>query len=172
MEKFKRRRFLLFMGTITTIALIGSRRCSNEKEENENEKENNLKKEEDMFNLKEELIQLIKSSKSLTVKWDCGGDQAIITTYVDGKEMDYSNKLAEKLHIYLINYLDLPDVGEFELEGEGTLMEDQGAVYIEYESIMKGYMDYGEDGGNFDEAEWKEVNEKEEDWSGKKGLFQ
>ncbi len=53
--------------------------------------------------------------------------------------------------------------------GEGKLTEEDGEVFIEYESIMKGYTDYGENGEKY---EWVETNEKEEEYSGKKGLFQ
>ena len=162
MKKYKRRRFLLFIGQISVIALIGSAsKCSSKPKSKEKSKES-------MPSLKEEIIELIKSGKEITLKWNCGGDEAIITTFIDGQEMDYGSKFVEELSIYLINYLNLPDVGEISVEGEGQLIEDKGEVYIEYESIMKGYMDYGEKGEKY---EWIDVNEKEDLWSGKKELF-
>ena len=121
-----------------------------------------------MSNLKEETIKLIQSGKEISLKWDCGGDEAIITIYLDGERMDYNDKFVEDLYIYLVNYLNLPDVGEFSMEGKGKLIEEKGDVYIEYESIMKGFMDYGERG---EKAEWIQVNRREDMWSGKKGLF-
>jgi len=74
----------------------------------------------------------------------------------------------EKLYIYIANYLNLPDVGEFHMEGKGKFIEDKGEVYIEYESIMKGYEGFDED---FNSTGWKEVNERDDEYSGKKELF-
>ena len=42
-------------------------------------------------------------------------------------------------------------------------------MYIEYESIMKGYEGYDED---FNSTGWHEVNERDDMYSGKRGLFQ
>ena len=121
-----------------------------------------------MIDLKEETLKLLKEGKEITLKWNCGGDEAIVTPYLNGEQMDYRDKYVEKLYIYLANYLNLPDVGEFDMEGEGKLIEEKGEIYIEYESIMKGYVDYGERG---EKSEWVEVNEREDMWSGKKELF-
>ncbi len=162
MKKYKRRRFLLFFGQLSTVAFIGSSgKCSNQKTTNQ-------KNEKKMIDLKAETVKLLKAGKEITLKWDCGGDEAIVIPYLDGKKMDYKDKYVEKLYIYIANYLNLPDVGEFHMEGEGKLVEDNGEVYIEYESIMKGYEGYDEE---FNSAGWQEVNEREDEYSGKKELF-
>lgn len=121
-----------------------------------------------MTDLKEETLKLLKEGKEVTLKWNCGGDEAIVTPYLDGKEMDYRDMYVEKLYIYIANYLNLPDVGEFDMEGEGKLIEEKGEIYIEYESTMKGYEGYDEE---FNPTGWQEVNEREDIYSGKKELF-
>ena len=157
MKKYKRRRFLLFVGQLSAVAFLGSSsKCSNQKSEGK------------MIDLKEETLKLLKEGKEITLKWNCGGDEAIVTPYLNGEQMDYRDKYVEKLYIYLANYLNLPDVGEFDMEGEGKLIEEKGEIYIEYESIMKGYVDYGERG---EKSEWVEVNEREDMKNRKKELF-
>jgi hypothetical protein len=121
-----------------------------------------------MTELKDELIDLIASGKEVSLKWDCGGDQAVITIFLDGQRLNYHDEFAKRLDIYLINFLNLPDVGDFEMEGQGRIIEHNGEIYLEYESIMKGYLDFGEQG---EKEEWVETNEREEQWSGKKELF-
>lgn len=165
MKKVKRRRFLLFVTQVGAAALIGSAsKCSREKVIDGNN-ENDKKK---MFELRKELLMILESGKEITLKWNCGGDEAIVTIYIDGKRVDYNDSFAGQLDIYIVNYLNLPSIGELDLEGEGKLIEDEGAIYIEYESIMKRYMDYGERG---EKSEWVEVNKKYDLFSGTKELF-
>jgi hypothetical protein len=143
-----------------------------------------------MSNLKQKLLQLLQDGNQITVTWDCGYDEAIVVVFIneeniedennkvihDEETMYYGNKevlddedrLTEELSIYLANYLNLPDVGEFEMEGRGELIEESDDIYIHCESIMKAYMDYGECG---EKEEWIECNEKEDNWSGKIKLF-
>ena len=82
--------------------------------------------------------------------------------------MEYEDKYVEQLDIYLVNYLNLPSVGEFEMNGEGKLIEVNGEIYIEYESIMRGFEGFDED---FNSTGWQEVNEVDDMYSGKKALF-
>lgn len=157
--KYKRRKFLLFAGKLSVVALFGSAsKCSSR----------NTQNEKNMLDLKEETLRLLRAGKEITLKWDCGGDEAIVTPYLNGKEMNYRDSYVEKLYIYIANYLNLPDVGEFVMEGGGKLTEENGEVYIQYESVMKAYEDYDEE---YNPIGWKEVNEKEEAYSGKKELF-
>jgi len=124
------------------------------------------------MNTKDQLKQIIKkainSEKEISVKWDCGGDQAIITVYIDGTELNYDNAFAQEMDMYLINKLDLPDVGEFAMEGGGKIIMEQENIYIEYESRWKGYEDFDEE---FNPLGWKEVDEIDETNSGKTKLF-
>ena len=116
-----------------------------------------------MNELKEEIIHLVKEGKVITLKWDCGGDEVHVQIYLDGKEIDYTKSIFEALDIHVLNHLNLPDAGEFSMEGGGTIIEEDGKIYIEYESRWTGYE--GETG------EWVNTNEREETYSGKRELF-
>ena len=164
MKKYKRRRFLLFASQVGASALLGSlSKCSSQSPNSTNKKS-----EKEMNELKEEIIKLVRAGKVIKLKWDCGGDEAHVFVTIDGEEINYHDKIFEALDIHVINMLNLPDVGEFAMEGEGTIIEDNGEIYIEYESILKGFIDYGEKGEKY---EWVESNKKEEAYSGKKELF-
>ncbi|MEM1134278.1 MAG: hypothetical protein AAGI07_00455 [Bacteroidota bacterium] len=162
MNKHKRRRFLLFMSHIGTSILISpTSMCSNP-----NSTEN--KRKEDMSPLKDQIIEILNSGKRITLKWNCGGDEAIVTTFVDGKQVSYNDKFAEELDIYIVNYLDLPDVGEFQMEGEGEIVEENGKVYLECESTLLGYEGYTDEGKS---EGWVKTNTREDEYSGKRKLF-
>ena len=108
MKKYKRRKFLLFVGQLSTITFVGSSiGCSNQKHKKH------------MLDLKAETLKILKAGKEITLEWDCGGDEAIISTFMDRELMDYRDPFVEQLYIYLVNYLNLPSVGEFDLEGIG-----------------------------------------------------
>ncbi|MCB0607534.1 MAG: hypothetical protein KDD12_07455 [Lewinella sp.] len=115
--------------------------------------------------LEEAIFAAIEAGKKITVKWDCGGDEAIIKVLVDGAELTYNNAFAMELDMYLVNYLNLPDAGEFSMTGNGEIVEENEELYIVYESILKGVEDY-------ETGRWKELNEKDDVYSGKKKLFQ
>ena len=115
--------------------------------------------------LEEAIFAAIEARKKITVKWDCGGDEAIIKVLVDGAELTYNNAFAMELDMYLVNYLNLPDAGEFSMTGNGEIVEENEELYIVYESILKGVEDY-------ETGRWKELNEKDDVYSGKKKLFQ
>lgn len=114
--------------------------------------------------IEDTIYKAIQSGNEITVKWNCGGDEAIISLFINGEQLKYDNPFVQELDLYLINYLNLPDVGEFDMEGLGKFIIENDEVYIEYESIMKGMEDY-ENGG------WKEINEREEMFSGKRLLI-
>jgi hypothetical protein len=116
--------------------------------------------------LKEKILASIEAGKKITLKWDCGGDEALISVFMNNEQLKYDNAFSQELELYLVNYLNLPDTGQFELEGDGEIIQENEGLFIVYESILKGIEDYeNEEGG------WKEVNEKDETYSGKKELF-
>ncbi len=119
--------------------------------------------------LKEAISKAIEAGKEISVKWDCGGDEAIMTIYIDEQQLGYNNAFAEKLDLYLMNRLNLPDAGPFSMQGGGKFLVEEDEVYFEYESRWKGYEGYDED---FNYTGWKEVDEKDEDNSGKIKLFE
>ncbi len=120
--------------------------------------------------LKIELLSFLKSGKRITFAWNCGGDEAMVDTNL-GKEgiQLSSDEMEYLLQDYVYTFLNLPDVGEFSMTGEGELKEKEGDIYIEYESTLIGYQDGDEHNPDLG---WKEVNEKDEENSGYKKLFE
>lgn len=100
-----------------------------------------------------QILEALNAEKKVSVKWNCGGDEALIALFLDDKEVPYDDELAQETQMYLVNYLDLPDAGEFYMDGDGNIIEENGKLYIEYESI------------------WRGDNEKEPMYSGKQRLF-
>ena len=73
------------------------------------------------------------------------------------------------MNLMVMNILDLPDAGEFSMKGKGVVIKEENNIYLECESFMKGYVDY-----DFEEKKvlgWKEVNEKQEQYSGRSLVF-
>lgn len=114
--------------------------------------------------LEEAIFAALELGKKITVQWDCGGDEAIITSFIDGEQLMYNNSFARELDMYLINFLHLPDTGPFSMVGKGTVVLKDNEIYLEYESIMIGMEDF-ETGG------WKELNARDPNFSGMKKLF-
>lgn len=109
------------------------------------------------------IFQAIEADKEIKVRWNCGDDQATISVFLDGERLKHENPFVREIDVYLMNYLDLPSVGPFELEGEGKFVIENDELYIVYESYLKGTEDYDNPGGG-----WIELNEKDESYSGKK----
>lgn len=116
------------------------------------------------------LESLLKSGKSIELKWDCGGDEAFIFPTDACKELSETHKtLMQALEIHLLNILNLPDAGEFSMTGKGQLSLEDDKIVITFESIMKGFEYYKP---KTKEGGWKEVNAVEPMYSGKKIIFQ
>ena len=114
--------------------------------------------------LKEEVIKQLQDGKKLTMKWDCGNDEAFAYIFVDGKEIDFTDDFGEGFSMYLVDYLKIPDAGEFTIEGEGVIFEENGKIFIDYESTAASYLDE-------DTAAWVVEQDPELAFSGKKQLF-
>lgn len=116
--------------------------------------------------LKEKVLSALEAGKRIKLKWNCGGDEAIVTVILNGEELQYDHPFVQELDMYIVNYLNLPDSGDFEMEGGGEIIREDGTLFIVYESTLLGVSDYeSEEGG------WKVLNEKDEAFSGKKKLF-
>lgn len=118
--------------------------------------------------LRTSILKALEAGKILSFKWDCGGDEAIISVYLNGEMMSYHNAFVEELSFYLFNKLKLPDAGEFVMQGEGKLLLENDILFLEYESKLKGYDDFDEE---FNHIGWKEVDEIVPEHSGKIILF-
>lgn len=103
--------------------------------------------------------EILSNGERLKFRWDCGGDEAIIS--LDRKTPGnispdkFEDSLYPSLTLYILNFLNLPDVGEFSMEGGGEfkLVADEELIF-EFESVMNSYIDY-----NPETNEVKEVNE-------------
>jgi hypothetical protein len=111
--------------------------------------------------LKDWVIASVKEKGSLSFSWESGNDEAFVT-FKDSTEMEEENY--QDLEEYIVDKLDIPDAGEFEMTGSGTVYIDGNLVRAKYTSTMKAIIDY-------DEGTEKEVYSEEEEDSGDKVLF-
>lgn len=152
-----RRKFLLFVGS-TGLLLLGN--CN---------PIINPQKSKTMSIPENKIYDLLKSNKKITLRWDCGGDEALIYSFIDGKEIDFEDPLSSELDMLILNAIELPSVGEFSMDGTGEIILEDDKVYLVCESIFRGYEDYTQEGESLG---WKETNEVDETCSGKIELFQ
>ncbi|MEL6972749.1 MAG: hypothetical protein AAFO02_21465, partial [Bacteroidota bacterium] len=55
--------------------------------------------------------QLLSAGQPIELRWDCGGDEAIIYLMKKSKSLNETNpEFVSSLTLYLANYLELPDV--------------------------------------------------------------
>jgi hypothetical protein len=113
----------------------------------------------DTTDLRQKTEALLAAGKKITFRWDCGNDEALIYTAIDGKQIGYKDETYGDLDMeygdYLHEYLDLPSAGEFSLEGLASIEKRDDGIYIVFVNVTKGYAD--------ESGEWQEVNEEERD---------
>jgi hypothetical protein len=89
------------------------------------------------------VLALLQAGHKLAVRWDCGNDESILFIDLDGTELpfDYTdaNDLAVNLTSYLLDLLELPGVGAFELRGGGRMVLEGEAVVLHYQSEFIDY---------------------------------
>lgn len=155
MSRINRRKFLLFAGS-ASLLLLGN--CKPVTQQSKT-----------MNNLEDKIYTLLESGKKITLRWDCGGDEALIYSFIDGKEVDFKDPLFLELDMLILNTIDLPSAGEFSMDGTGEIILETGKIYLVCESIFRGYEDYTQEGESLG---WKETNEVDETCSGKIELFE
>lgn len=101
-----------------------------------------------LTSVQQQLANLLQAGHTLTVRWDCGGDESFVTTEVDGQvvDADFENEtdFAFSLDRYLTELLELPDAGEFQMQGTGRIYQQGSDVLIEYQSRAEVYWeDFG-----------------------------
>ena len=88
--------------------------------------------------VEQQIAQTLQAGHTLTVRWDCGGDESFVYTAIDGQELDtdYGNdqNLAYLLDGYLTERLNLPDAGDFSMRGVGRIFQENQEVIIDYQS--------------------------------------
>jgi hypothetical protein len=119
----------------------------------------------ELTSVQQQLAALLTTNHLISVRWDCGGDESFVTTEVDGQEVaaDYGNEadFAYQLDCYLTELLELPDAGDFSMQGTGRIFVTDNEVIIEYQSE---FTDTGDDdlltddewlAMGLDPAEWR-----------------
>ncbi len=110
---------------------------------------------------------MLEDGTEITVDWDGGGDECIMSVYFDGKEQDYTEHA--ELSDFVAEVLQIPSVGEFFMKGSGRLFIDGPVVKIDHKSHCSGeswdHIDFDAipdfDGHSFDwEANVKVVDEE------------
>lgn len=91
--------------------------------------------------------KFLSEDKILKFKWECGGDQAIVfldPSLNENEKPDLSDQeLYDSITLYIMNFLNLPDVGEFAMDGGGEFkLIDGEQMVFEFESILNSYVDY------------------------------
>ena len=122
--------------------------------------------------IEEEIRKILIQGGKLVYSWDCGGDEALVTFSGDTKAkeiLDKNELLNDSIEVYLMNLLNLPDAGEFAMEGRGNFFIVDKEIIFTYESIMKGYEGY--DSETYESTGWQEINEIEPQFTGLKKPF-
>ena len=111
--------------------------------------------------LKDWVIISLKEKGKLPFTWESGNDEAFVT-FQDKTATNENN--FEDLEEYIIDKLDIPDAGEFQMNGNGTIYIENNFARVKYSSTMKATIDFNE------ETEEEIFSEEEHD-SGDKVLF-
>ena len=95
--------------------------------------------------IKEWLSKHLAQGDQVTVRWDCGGDEAFVYPAINGEELPYEDDMHEEFAFFLIETLDIPDAGEFSMQGEGTIFAENGAIKITYHAEGEAMVDFDEE---------------------------
>ena len=104
---------------------------------------------EEQLEIKAKWIARLENGEKITLKWDAGGDETPIWIYADGVELTDWEENVGLLDI-VIRALDLPNAGEYFVEGGGELETKDGQLLIRHESHHTG-VDYEYEGEEDDD---------------------
>lgn len=117
-----------------------------------------------------QLLALLQAGHQITVRWDCGSDEHIVTTHLDGVAQDFDlgegydlwrfapqeeyeqhlsrlTNLPLLLNSFLTEHLSLPSVGEFHMQGGGEIFLVEGrTIVLDFQSDATSW----DDGWEFD----------------------
>lgn len=82
------------------------------------------------------LIGLLKDGYSVQVTWDTGSDEGVLNCYLAGELLIHTHPLGNALIDYLVIYLTIPFQGDFLLKGTGTILLEQGKLYLHCRSSL------------------------------------
>jgi hypothetical protein len=113
------------------------------------------------YGLKNQLNELLKADKKITIDFNCGNDEAHIVPFIDGAMLEYGplyNDLEELIYIDL----NLPSNGEYMVTGSGYLTLEEENIYLFYDLQGFTYIwDEDEDVCNAEDYEpKKDITEK------------
>jgi hypothetical protein len=108
------------------------------------------------------VVNKIKAHNGLAFSWESGGDEAFVTFADFSADDEDKFQLMEE---YIVNKLDIPDAGEFNMTGQGNMYIEDKFVKAKYSSVIKEVVDFNE------ETETEVYGEEEED-SGDRKLFE
>lgn len=104
-----------------------------------------------------QLLTLLEAGRVLTVSWDCGGDDHMVTVQIDGVEQgfdfgddyyswlcatqdEYEQYLSRITNLpvllsgFLAEQLRLPSVGDFQMQGGGRIVLEGREIVINFQS--------------------------------------
>lgn len=111
--------------------------------------------------LKTWIVAMIAEKGSLAFTWESGNDEGFVTFKDD---FDREEDSFEELEVYILEKLEIPDAGEFQMNGSGDIYIENNLVKAKYSSIMKELID-------FDEETQQEIYGEGEEESADKVLF-
>lgn len=111
--------------------------------------------------LKEWLVLNVKENRNIEFSWESGNDEGFVT-FQDSEAIGQDR--LDDLESYIVDKLDIPSAGEFQMNGSGFIYLDNNLIKVKYSSIMKSLVD-------FDEQTEEEIYSEEEHDSGDVVLF-
>ena len=111
-----------------------------------------------------QLLALLQAGRQITVRWDCGSDDHIVTAYLDGVEQgfdwdedyylwrfapqeEYEQYLSRLTNFplllsgFLAEHLGLPSVGEFQMQGGGEIFLEGRVIMLDFQSDATSWDD-------------------------------
>lgn len=111
--------------------------------------------------IKDWLLATLKKKGTLPFTWESGNDEAFVT-FKDDSDAEEDN--FQYLGEYIVDCLNIPDAGEFKMNGSGTIYITANLIRAKYSSVIKALVD-------FDEKTEQETYTEEEHDSGDQVLF-
>lgn len=95
-----------------------------------------------LHDLKQTWIDRLSKGDKLTVRWDAGGDECLVTVFSNNEAINWQedddNDPTYSLIDLIIAKLDLPNAGVYFVEGGGELFAQNGQLLLTHESQHSG----------------------------------
>lgn len=80
----------------------------------------------------------LRGGKSIRAEWDAGGDETIVSISVDGTKLSWNDPSSLWLSDLIADELELPNAGEWFVQGGGTVRLNGEKLEIEHSSTGSG----------------------------------